>query len=183
MKEFLVSHGLEIILAGVVVILLLTKKHSGANPPQGDLLLMFKVKNDHPPIPYEVAIGKVSDSEGEEITDSAVLAGLKVVVESTDTGVLSVTELDGPKKGEIGVGHSGQASINARVEDASGNILAAAEPANFVVTTGDPGKIDSFKFNLSGVTEEAAPPVAEPPVAEPSPETPPAEPGTANPSE
>jgi len=142
------------LVASLMVLVVLSHKQSGK--PQGEVKIMFKVKNDHPPIPYEVEVGKVTDSEGEEITNPDTLAGINVSISSTDPAVVQVNQLDGAKKGELVIGHSGQASVNCEVRDGQGNLLAVADPASFVVTTGDPSKIDTIKFNLQGVEEEPA---------------------------
>lgn len=142
------------LIVGLMVLVVLSHKQRGK--PQGEVKIMFKVQNNHPPIPYEIEIGKVTDSEGEEITNPDVLAGINVSISSTDPSAVQVNQLDGPKKGELVIGHSGQASVNCEVRDGQGNLLAVAEPANFVVTTGDPSKIDTLKFRLEGVEEEPA---------------------------
>jgi len=55
---------------------------------------MFIVKDDQADVPYAITLGKVTDAEGVEITDAAVLGSLKKTFESTDPTVVAIVATD-----------------------------------------------------------------------------------------
>lgn len=122
--------------------------------------IMFKFKADQADIPYSISIGKVSDSEGNEITDPAVLATLKKSFTSSDETVLSiVANADDILNGVVHVGSPGLATLEAAVTTADDAPLATGA-VSATVTTGDPAAVDNIGITLTGVAEEPI----EPPV-------------------
>ena len=123
---------------------------------------MFKFKADQADIPYSITVGKVTDSEGNEITDQAVLGSLVKEFASSDVSVLSIVSNAGDVlNGVIHVGAPGLATLEAKVSTAAGAPLATGAVSATVVT-GDPSKVDNIAINLTGVTEEPDAPPVEP---------------------
>lgn len=129
-------------------------------PPQPkplEVTFVFKVANDHQDEPYSIAIGGVTDAEGEALPDTK---GLTVEVTSSDEAVVAANFDPSTNSGVAHFGKSGVASLNASVKNASGEILGSGA-ADFTVTTGDPAAVSDVKIAFSGITEEAP---EEPPV-------------------
>jgi hypothetical protein len=111
---------------------------------------MFKVADDHQEESFSIAIGGVTDAEGQAIADPS---GLGVKVESSDESVVSVKFDEASKSGSVSFGSPGVASLTATVSNAKGDILGSGA-ADFTVTTGDPAKVSDVKLAFAGLTEE-----------------------------
>jgi hypothetical protein len=122
-------------------------------PPQPNPLevtFVFKVANDHQDEPFSIAIGGVTDAEGEPLPDTS---GLTVEVTSSDDTVVSANFDPATNSGVAHFGTSGVASLNASVKNAKGDILGSGA-ADFTVTTGDPAAISDVRISFGGLTEE-----------------------------
>lgn len=132
-----------------------------ANPPSQpkplEVTFVFKVANDHQDEPYSIAIGGVTDAEGETLPDTK---GLTVEVTSSDEAVVAANFDPSTNSGVAHFGKSGVASLNASVKNAKGDILGSGA-ADFTVTTGDPAAVSDVKISFSGITEEAPEPSPE----------------------
>jgi hypothetical protein len=118
-----------------------------------EVTFVFKVANDHQDEPYSIAIGSVTDAEGETLPDTR---GLTVEVTSSDDTVVSPGFDSATNSGIAHFGKSGVASLNAVVKNAKGDILGSGA-ADFTVTTGDPAAVSDVKISFGGLTEEAPP--------------------------
>jgi hypothetical protein len=118
--------------------------------PQMEVRFMFVVKDDNAPVNFSLALGDVTDAEGNVVKD----ANLDVTVESSDTSVVSVDFNAFDRKGVVSFGSPGVASLTAKVT--SGDKLLGSGAADFTVTVGDPAAITSVGLNFEGLTE--APP-------------------------
>lgn len=118
-----------------------------------EVKFVFKVKNDHQDESFSIAIGGVTDAEGEPLPDAS---GLAVAVESSDPEVVAVNFDPASNSGSVHFGRSGVASLTASVTNAAGEILGSGA-ADFTVTTGDPAAVSDVKIAFSGLTEEPAP--------------------------
>jgi len=115
------------------------------------------LKNNQPAFPYSFDAGAVvTDEEGEQITDPAVLESLVKEVTSTDEGVVKAVT-DAPEdtsKGMIEVGHSGTSTLvgkiwkNQETKDAGGDPLTVVSEV-FTITTGDPAAVNEAEFNFT----------------------------------
>ena len=121
---------------------------------------MFIVKDDQADVPYAITLGKVTDAEGVEITDAAVLGSLKKTFESTDPTVVAIVATD-DLSGSLQFGAPGSASVIAKVTTKD-DVLLATGGKDFTVTTGDPAKVDNIGIAITGLTEEPEPPPVEP---------------------
>lgn len=122
-------------------------------PKPLEVTFVFKVANDHQDEPYSIAIGGVTDAEGETLPDTK---GLTVEVTSSDEAVVSAGFDPSTNSGVAHFGTSGVASLNAVVKNAKGDILGSGA-ADFTVTTGDPAAVSDVKIAFSGLTEEPSP--------------------------
>lgn len=119
-------------------------------PNKLEVRFVFKVANDHQDEPYSIAIGGVTDAEGEPLPDTK---GLTVEVTSSDEAVVSAGFDPATNSGVVHFGTSGVASLNATVKNAKGDILGSGA-ADFTVTTGDPAAVSDVSISFSGLTEE-----------------------------
>jgi hypothetical protein len=129
-------------------------------PPQPQPLevkFVFKVSNDHQDEPYSIAIGGVTDAEGETLPDTS---GLTVEVTSSDDAVVSANFDPSTNSGVAHFGTSGVASLNASVKNTKGDILGSGA-ADFTVTQGDPAAVSDVKISFGGLTEETPEPTPE----------------------
>jgi hypothetical protein len=120
-------------------------------PKPLEVKFVFKVADDHQEEPFSIAIGSVTDAEGQPIPDAS---GLSVTVESSDENVVSVTFDETTKSGSVSFGAPGVASVTATVTNKKGDILGSGA-ADFTVTTGDPAAVSDVRLAFSGLTEEA----------------------------
>lgn len=128
-------------------------KETNLPPPQPDKLevrFVFKVADDHQSESFSIAVGGVTDAEGQPIADTS---GLDVKVESSDENVVSVSFDAASKSGSVSFGSPGVASVTATVTNKKGDILGSGA-ADFTVTTGDPAAVSDVKLEFSGLTEE-----------------------------
>lgn len=126
-------------------------------PPQPQPLevrFVFKVKNDHQDESFSIALGNVTDAEGEVLQD---ITSLSVEVTTSDPEVVDVTFDRATNSGTAHFGHSGVASLTASVKNANGDILGSGA-ADFTVTAGDPAAISDVKLAFGGLTEEPTEP-------------------------
>lgn len=114
---------------------------------------MFKVADDRQSESFSIAIGGVTDAEGQPIADTS---GLDVAVESSDENVVSVSFDAASKSGSVSFGSPGVASVTATVTNKNGDILGSGA-ADFTVTTGDPAAVSDVKLEFTGLTEEPTP--------------------------
>lgn len=126
-------------------------------PNQLEVRFVFKVANDHQDEPFSIAIGAVTDAEGEALPDTK---GLTVEVTSSDDAVVSANFDPSTNSGVATFGKSGVASLNASVKNAKGDILGSGA-ADFTVTTGDPAAVSDVKLSFGGLTEETPEPLPE----------------------
>jgi hypothetical protein len=134
-------------------------------PPQPRLKGRFTLilKNDQPDFGYDFDVSGITDAEGEEITDPAVLAKVVKEVTSTNDGVVSATSPDEGGAGTIHIGTSGEATLSGKAWFNQADKDAGKDPAflasePFTITTGDPAAITEggFKFDIeSGGTPSA----------------------------
>jgi hypothetical protein len=122
-------------------------------PEPLEVKFVFKVADDHQSEPFSIAIGAVTDAEGQPIPDTS---GLSVKVESSDENVVAVSFDEGSNSGSVSFGSPGVASMTATVTNKKGDILGSGA-ADFTVTTGDPAAVSDVKISFGGLTEE--PPV------------------------
>jgi hypothetical protein len=118
-----------------------------------EVTFVFKVKNDHQDESFSIAIGAVTDAEGETLADTS---GLSVEVTSSDPEVVGVDFDPSTNSGSAHFGSSGVASLTASVKNAAGDILGSGA-ADFTVTTGDPAAVSDVRIAFGGLTEEPAP--------------------------
>lgn len=116
-------------------------------PKQVEVKIMFIVKDDQAPVNFSVALGDVTDAEGNTIPDAQV--DLEVL--SSDDSVLSLSFDSAARSGVVSFGNPGVASLTAKVSS-GGNILGSGA-ADFTVTVGDPAAISSVALNFDGLTE------------------------------
>lgn len=144
------------IVAGFALVAEAIAKGTTLPPPQPkplEVTFVFKVANDHQDEPYSIAIGGVTDAEGEPLPDTS---GLTVEVTSSDDGVVAPNFDPATNSGVAHFGRSGVASLNASVKNAKGDILGSGA-ADFTVTTGDPAAVSDVKIAFSGLNEESTP--------------------------
>jgi hypothetical protein len=154
------SIQVDAINAGFALVAEAIAKLNTLPPPQPEQLevtFVFKVANNHQDEPYSIAIGGVTDAEGESLPDTK---GLTVEVTSSDEAVVAAGFDPSTNSGVAHFGTSGVASLNAVVKNANGDILGSGA-ADFTVTTGDPAAVSDVKISFSGLTEETP---EEPPV-------------------
>lgn len=128
-------------------------KETNLPPPQPNPLevrIVFKVTDNHQSESFSIAIGDVTDAEGQPIADTS---GLSVKVESSDESVVSVSFDEASKSGSVSFGSPGVASVTATVTNKKGDILGSGA-ADFTVTTGDPAAVSDVKLAFGGLTEE-----------------------------
>lgn len=119
-------------------------------PKPLEVKFVFKVANDHQDEPFSIAIGGVTDKEGETLPDTS---GLTVSVKSSDDAVVGVSFDSATGSGVASFGHSGVASLTASVTNSAGDILGSGA-ADFTVTTGNPAAVSDVKISFGGLTEE-----------------------------
>lgn len=136
---------------------LITELKPAPQPKPLEVTFVFKVSNDHQDEPYSIAIGGVTDAEGEPLPDTK---GLTVEVTSSDDAVVAANFDPATNSGVAHFGKSGVASLNASVKNAKGDILGSGA-ADFTVTTGDPAAVSDVKIAFSGITEEPTEPPVE----------------------
>lgn len=124
-------------------------------PNQLEVRFVFKVADDHQDESFSIAVGGVTDAEGQPIPDAS---GLSVAVETSDASVVAVSFDEASKSGSVSFGAPGVASVTATVTNKKGDILGSGA-ADFTVTTGDPAAVSDVKIAFGGLTEE---PPAEP---------------------
>lgn len=118
------------------------------NAPQPlEVVMTFVVKDDNPDVAYSLALGEVTDAEGNPIPTPA----LSVSVTSDNSDVVTVTPDADPATGTVHFGNPGNATITANVS--SGGNLLGSGVAGFVVTVGDPAAITSVALSFDGLTE------------------------------
>lgn len=111
------------------------------------IFIMYVVQDTHPDVNFTIAVGDVTDAEGNVITD----AHLDISVDSSDADVVSVKFGDTPNAVSLHFGKPGVAMVSAQVK--SGGTLLGVADANFTVTAGDPASISSVALNVEGLTE------------------------------
>lgn len=116
-------------------------------PKQVEVKIMFIVKDDQAPVNFTVALGDVTDAEGNTIPDAQV--DLEVL--SSDDSVLSLSFDPATRSGVVSFGNPGVASLTAKVS--SGGNLLGSGAADFTVTVGDPAAISNVALNFDGLTE------------------------------
>ena len=137
---------LSLILA-VVVLIAYRQKHGTPNNPQpaiGALKMNYKVKDDNPPVRFNITGGEIKDAEGNVIPTT-----LETTV--TDPNVLGLTLDDDNRSGELSFGSPGVANFNVVEKDSDGNIVASNSDG-FTVTTGDPASIAPIVTAFEGIT-------------------------------
>jgi hypothetical protein len=117
-------------------------------PKQVEVRFVFIVKDDHEPVNFSVALGDVTDAEGNTIPDAQV--NLEVL--SSDDSVLSLSFDAAVRTGVVSFGSPGVASLTAKVS--SGDNLLGSGAADFTVTTGDPAAISNVALSFEGLTEQ-----------------------------
>ncbi len=123
---------------------------------------LYKLKATQADVPYSLTTGRVTDAEGNEITDAAVLASLKRELISTDETVVKLTPTDaGGTSGTASFVSPGNCSLEASVKTADG-ILLAAGSVGVALVAGDPSAVDAVSISLEGLTAEPDAPPVEP---------------------
>jgi len=105
---------------------------------------LYKVANNHQDESFSIAIGGVTDEEGEALPNAD---GLTVEVTSSDDAVVGVTFDPSTNSGVAHFGHSGVASLNAAVKNAKGDILGSGA-ADF--TRNPSGHVSARTFRGAG---------------------------------
>jgi hypothetical protein len=146
----------ESIVAGFAIVAEALRE-TNLPPDKMEVRFVFKVADDHQSESFSIAIGGVTDAEGQPIADTS---GLDVKVESSDENVVSVSFDPDSKSGSVSFGSPGVASVTATVTNKKGDILGSGA-ADFTVTTGDPAAISDVKLEFSGITEEPTEPTPE----------------------
>lgn len=132
-------------------------KNANPPPPRPTLKGRFTLilKNNQKDFGYDFDVSGITDEEGEEITDEAVLAAVVKEVSSTNEAVISATTPDAGGAGTIHVGTSGSADLSGKAWLSQADKDAGKDPAflavePFTITTGDPAAITegSFKFDI-----------------------------------
>lgn len=116
-------------------------------PKHNEVIFMFVVKDDHAPVPFSLALGTVTDAEGNAIPD----AQLDVTVESSNPDAVAVEFDAAAKTGSVRFGSPGEAEVRANVS--SNGALLGTGAASFTVTVGDPAAISSVDLAFEGLTE------------------------------
>lgn len=116
-------------------------------PKPLEVILMFVIKDDHPPVPFSLSLGTVTDAEGNAIPD----AQLDVTVESSNADAVAVEFDAAAKTGSVSFGSPGEAEVRANVS--SGGTLLGTGAASFTVTVGDPAAISSVDLAFEGLSE------------------------------
>lgn len=119
----------------------------GPQPTGVKVTMSFIVKDDHAPVNFTLALGDVTDAEGNVIPD----AKLDVTVESDNAAAVAVEFDAAAKTGSVSFGAPGQANITANVK--SGATLLGTGAASFTVTVGDPAAITGVTLAFDGITE------------------------------
>jgi hypothetical protein len=114
--------------------------------------MTFIVKDDQVDVPFSLALGQVTDAEGNPIADPQTL---DVTVESDNPTVVSVTFDPVAKTGVASFGGPGQANVIANVK--IGTTVLGTGAASFTVTPGDPAAITGVNLSFEGLTEAAPP--------------------------
>ena len=123
-------------------------------PPQQQIgeLIVFKVKADNPDLGYHVSAGNVTDSEGNQITDPAVLGSLVRTIVSSDPAVVEIIPTD-DSNGTVHFGAPGVASVEIAVKTSDGTVLGSGS-FGFTVVTGDPAAVSDIGFAVDGLIDE-----------------------------
>lgn len=112
---------------------------------------MFRVKTDNPDVIASFT-DKVTDSEGNEITDPAVLASLVKSFTSDNENTVSITPLeDGTYS--VHFGNPGVAALSVSISKSDGTVLGSGV---FGVTAvvGDPSAVTDIKLKLGDLVDE-----------------------------
>lgn len=110
---------------------------------------MFIVKDDNPPVKYQITPGPVTDAEGNEIADAQL--SFAVVSDNPDVVAVAADQADA-RRGQITFGAPGNASVTVTVTLAQGQTLGVFG-AQFHVTTGDPAAMAGGTIAFEGLTE------------------------------
>jgi hypothetical protein len=116
--------------------------------PQVEVKFVYTVKDDNADVNFAVAVGGVTDAEGNPIADAGAVT---VAVLSTDESVVAVTFDATAKTGSVHFGNPGTATVTATVSN--GETLLGSGAADFTVTTGDPAKVSSVDLSFDGLTQ------------------------------
>lgn len=114
---------------------------------KAEVKIVFAVKDDHESVNFSLAVGEVTDAEGNVIPD----AKLDLAVESSDPNVVAVSFDAGTRSGSVSFGSPGVATITATAS--SGGKVLGSGAANFTVTVGDPAAVASVGLAFDGLTE------------------------------
>lgn len=113
--------------------------------------LVIKVKTDNPDVSYSFS-DKVTDSEGNVITDPAVLASLVTAIESDNEDAVLLTPTD-DKSGTCKFVNPGVATVTATVSKQDGTILGSGA-VSFTVVTGDPAAVTNIGLKFGDLVDE-----------------------------
>ncbi len=118
----------------------------------GDIIKMnYIVKDDNPDVGFSVALGDVTDSEGNVIAEAQV----SLDIQSSDPNVLAITLNADGKSGSVHFGAPGTGSLTVQAS-ANGKVLGSGGDI-FTVTLGDPAAIASVATTFDGLTPVPAP--------------------------
>lgn len=115
---------------------------------QGELI-MFKVKTDNPDVEASFS-DKVTDSEGNEITDPAVLDSLVKSFTSDNENAVAITGI-GPYN--VHFGNPGVAALSVSIAKPDGTVLGSGV-FGVTVVVGDPAAVTDIKLKLGDLVDE-----------------------------
>lgn len=111
-------------------------------------MAMYVVKADAPDVGLMYTY-KVTDSEGNEITDPAVLGSLQEELTTSDPVVVEVAKT-APGAANVHFGSPGIAQIALLIKTADGTILGSGS-ADITVVTGDPSAVTNLSVTIDGL--------------------------------
>lgn len=110
--------------------------------------LTFKVKADHPDIPFDID-ATVTDSEGNEIDGAEV--NYEILSDNPEVAELALDDDSDPSTGKLHIGKPGIAAVGIKLT--AGDIEQIAM-ATFVVSAGDPANLNITKIAFEGIEPE-----------------------------
>lgn len=123
--------------------------------------IMFKVKTDNPDVAYKFS-KKVTDSEGNEITDPMALSTIVTSISSSnEDAVQIIPDAVDNSAGSVHFGNPGLASIDIVVKEGGTGKILGSGSFGVTVVTGDPAAVSDIRLDLAGLVDDEPAPVIE----------------------